>query len=60
MSWKTSADPTKIDSVQQYEQWLSEKETQKKVVEYLKKEGIGIDALELLSTRAFNLLSFAG
>ena len=60
MNWKTSADPAKIDPVQQYEQWLSEKENQKKVVEYLKKEGIGIDTLELLSTRAFNLLSFAG
>ncbi len=49
-----------IDPAENFDEWIKDETNQRRVIEYLMDAGIGIDSLELLSVKAYNLLLFAG
>lgn len=53
-------DMTKFEIPEDFEKWLKDPVNQSTVIDWLKEKDIKIESVELLSTRAFNLLMFAG
>ena len=52
-------DMTKFEIPEDFEKWLKDPVNQSTVIDWLKEKDIKIESVELLSTRAFNLLMFA-